>query len=56
MKNSKLSWEETYKAMALSDEDWSAWECIEDGWKDLEMDEIPQLSIARADTLYSKCE
>lgn len=28
----KLSWEETYKAMATSDEDWSAWESLRDGW------------------------
>ena len=27
----KLSWEETYKEMAKSDEDWSDWEALPDG-------------------------
>jgi antitoxin MazE len=31
----KLSWEETYKEMAKAKEDWSDWERLEDGWKDL---------------------
>lgn len=30
----KLSWEETYKEMAASDEDWSDWESLTDGWYD----------------------
>lgn len=30
----KLSWEETAKEMAASDEDWSAWEGMRDGWED----------------------
>ena len=30
----KLSWEETYKKMAASDEDWSAWEAMRGGWDD----------------------
>lgn len=30
----KLSWEETYKEMAASDEDWSDWEAMRDGWDD----------------------
>jgi antitoxin MazE len=32
----KLSWEETYKAMAKEKEDWSDWERLEDGWEDLD--------------------
>jgi antitoxin MazE len=28
----KLSWEETARAMAASDEDWSDWESLNDGW------------------------
>ena len=30
----KLSWEETAKEMAASDEDWSDWEALRDGWDD----------------------
>lgn len=30
----KLSWEDTYKEMAASDEDWSDWEAMRDGWDD----------------------
>ena len=30
-RNQKLSWNETYKQMAQSDEDWSAWESLPDG-------------------------
>ena len=30
-RNRKLSWNETYKQMAQSDEDWSAWESLPDG-------------------------
>ncbi len=30
-KQSKLSWEETYKQMAKSQEDWSDWEAADDG-------------------------
>ena len=28
----KLSWEETAREMAVSDEDWSDWEAMPDGW------------------------
>jgi antitoxin MazE len=35
-KPKKLSWEETYKEMAASDEDWSEWDCtLADGLEDI---------------------
>ncbi len=34
----KLSWEDTYREMAASDEDWSAWDVtVNDGLDDSEM-------------------
>lgn len=30
----KLSWEDTAKEMAASDEDWSDWMALRDGWDD----------------------
>jgi antitoxin MazE len=35
-RNQKLSWKETYKQMAQSNEDWSDWEALPDG-----LDRIP---------------
>jgi hypothetical protein len=35
-RSEKLSWEETYKEMSESLEDWSDWENLEDSWEHLE--------------------
>jgi len=38
----KLSWEETYKEMAASDEDWSEWDCtLADGLEDIPWEPQP---------------
>jgi antitoxin MazE len=34
-KNRKLTWAETYKEMAQADEDWSDWESLPEGLRDL---------------------
>ncbi len=41
-KPKKLSWEETYKEMAASDEDWSEWDCtLADGLEDIPREPQP---------------